>query len=55
MMKLRHTLLLDLSNALKQTTDMKDAARTLTVLELYREMGGVDEAIKVLKNPRNKY
>ena len=50
-LRIRQTLLLDLSTALKQGTSLSDAdkARVLRVLGIYRDMGESDEALMALK------
>ena len=52
MLRIRQTLLLDLSTALKHGNAMSDAdkARVLKVLGIYRDMGESDEALLALKS-----
>ena len=56
MIKVRNTILLDLSTALKQAVGLKDGGqpRVIRILGIYRDLGAGDEAIKILKdlNPR---
>jgi len=51
LLRLRNTLLLDLSTALKQAkgVDEQSKARLLKVLGIYREMGEERDALKILK------
>lgn len=51
-MRVRNTMLLDLSNALKQARSAKEAGRSrlLKILALYRDLDEEKEAIKVLKH-----
>ena len=51
MMRLRNTLLLDLTSALTQVVpvDDLDKERLLKIASIYREMGEGDEALKVLR------
>ena len=49
MMSLKYTVLLDLSNALKQSTGAKDVTRIMRILGIYREMDEAGEAVKILK------
>ena len=50
-LRVRQTLLLDVSNALKQTpvTSEQDTARMLKILGLYRDMGEPGDALQVLR------
>lgn len=50
-LRLRETILLDLSNALKQITptDDVDKGRIINILSIYREMGEFADALKILK------
>lgn len=50
--RLRHTILLDLSNALKQSVRSMDQERTIKVLGIYRDMDEAEEATKTLKDKR---
>ena len=52
MMRLKNTVLLDLSNALKESRRSKDQARTMKILGIYREMDEANEVIKLLKDIR---
>ena len=51
---LKNTVLLDLSNALKQSTRSKDQATTMKVLGIYRGMDEASEAMRVLKETRRQ-
>ena len=53
-LKIRQTLLLDLSNVFKNQsmTDEGDKVRALKVMGLYREMGELSEALRILKERR---
>lgn len=53
MIRLRNTVLLDLSNALKQSVKSKDQARTLKILGIYRDMDEANEAMTVLKQQKH--
>ena len=55
MMRVRNTILLDLSTALKQTAGMGEEgkARLIKILSIYREFGAESEAVKVLKELRS--
>ena len=50
-LRLRQTILLDLSNTLKQCSAVSDEqkGRIVKILGIYREMGDFEEALKVLK------
>lgn len=50
-LRLRQTILLDLSNTLKQCPAVSDEqkGRIIKILGIYREMGDFEEALKVLK------
>jgi len=50
--RLRNTILLDLSNALKQSVKSMDQERTMKVLGIYRDMDEAEEATKTLKDKR---
>ena len=54
-LRLRQTVLLDLSNALKQTRPLGDPekGRVMKILGIYREMNEFEEAVKVLKERRS--
>ncbi|KAL8829434.1 MAG: hypothetical protein Q9191_002025 [Dirinaria sp. TL-2023a] len=49
MMRLKYTVLLDLNSALKQSMGVKDEARIMRILSIYRGMDEAEEAVKVLK------
>lgn len=53
--RLRHTILLDLGNALRQIgpVEDEDKGRLISILGIYREMGEFNEALKVLKERKN--
>ncbi len=55
LIKLRNTLLLDLSTALKQAKGAGAAGldRTMKIMGIYRHMNEAKEAVKVLKSLRN--
>lgn len=48
--RLRNTILLDLSNALKQSVKSMDQVRTMKVLGIYRDMDEAQEAMNILKD-----
>ncbi len=52
LIKVRNTILLDLSTALKQSVGLKDAGKdkVIKILNIYRELGAAEEAIKILKD-----
>jgi hypothetical protein len=50
--RLRNTIFLDLSNALKQSVKSMDQERTMKVLGIYRDMDEAEEATKTLKDKR---
>lgn len=54
-LRLRQTVLLDLSNALKQTRPVGDPekGRVMKILGVYREMNEFEEAVKVLKERKS--
>ena len=49
MMRLKYTVLLDLSNALKQSMGSKDETRIMRILGIYRSMDEAEEAVRILK------
>ena len=54
MLKLKNTILMDLSTALKKAKVLPgaNAERILKLLELYKDMGEIGEATKILKDGR---
>jgi len=54
--RVRNTILLDLSTALKQTAVMGESGKTrlIRILIIYREFGANAEAVKVLKDLKSK-
>ncbi len=54
-LRLKQTVLLDLSSALKQmsTTNEQDKGRLMEILAIYRDMGEPEEALKVLKERKS--
>jgi len=54
--RVRNTILLDLSTALKQTAVMGESGKTrlIKILSIYREFGANTEAVKVLKDLKSK-
>lgn len=56
MVQVRNTILLDLSTALKQAAAAREGgeSRLVKLLSIYRELGGNNEAIKVLKDLNSK-
>lgn len=54
MMRLKYTLLLDLSNALKQSIGLKDETRIMRILGIYRGMDEAEEAVRILKASKRK-
>ncbi|KAL2059849.1 hypothetical protein VTL71DRAFT_10004 [Oculimacula yallundae] len=56
MIRVRNTILLDLSTALKQTVAIGESGRPrlIKILSIYREFGADSEAIKVLKDLKSR-
>jgi len=56
MLRVRNTILLDLSTTLKQTTSTGEEgkSRLLKILGIYRDFGAEEEAIKVLKGMKSR-
>ena len=56
MLKVRNTILLDLSTALKQAVGLKEGGkpRLVKILSIYRDLGAGDEAIKILKDMKSR-
>lgn len=48
-MRVRHTLLLDLNAALKQARNGRNDAKSMKIIGLYRDMDAAKEAVEVLK------
>ncbi|TVY33582.1 hypothetical protein LOCC1_G007520 [Lachnellula occidentalis] len=56
MLRVRNTILLDLSTTLKQTASTSEdgKSRLLKILGIYRDLGAEEEAIKVLKGMKSR-
>ena len=50
MQRVRNTILLDLTAALKSAASLQESARLVKILGVYRDFGAENEAIKVLKD-----
>ncbi|KAF7896216.1 hypothetical protein EAF00_006230 [Botryotinia globosa] len=56
LLRLKNTILLDLSNALKQALSLKveGRPRLVKIMSIYRDLGAGDEAVKILKDFKSK-
>lgn len=56
MIKVRNTILLDLTTALKQAVSLKEGGkpRIIKILSTYRDLGAGEEAIKILKDMKSQ-
>jgi hypothetical protein len=56
MIKVRNTILLDLSTALKQAVGLTEGGqqRVIRILSIYRDLGAGEEAIKILKDLKSR-
>lgn len=56
MIKVRNTILLDLSTALKQAVGLKEGGKpkVIKILSIYRDLGAGEEAIKIFKDLKSR-